>query len=117
LKNAGQLCSQSGLTPKHRESDVKVHRGRVTKQRSRMPRWALVEAVQRNGPATPAGAVKAAIIARRGTQDRSIAKVAAARRLLTLVYYGLRDGEIRCLAQAPDSPPPAEPAAEPRAAA
>jgi hypothetical protein len=28
-----------------------------------------------------------------------IARVAAARRLLSLVYYGLRDGEIRCLAQ------------------
>jgi hypothetical protein len=28
-----------------------------------------------------------------------IARVAAARKLLSLVYYGLRDGEIRCLAQ------------------
>jgi|GEM_PF-4839057 hypothetical protein len=27
-----------------------------------------------------------------------IARVAAARKLLSLVYYGLRDGEIRCLA-------------------
>jgi hypothetical protein len=26
-----------------------------------------------------------------------IARVAAARKLLTLVYYGLRDGEVRCL--------------------
>jgi hypothetical protein len=26
-----------------------------------------------------------------------IARVAAARKLLSLVYYGLRDGEIRCL--------------------
>jgi hypothetical protein len=26
-----------------------------------------------------------------------IARVAAARKLLTLVFYGLRDGEIRCL--------------------
>ena len=26
------------------------------------------------------------------------ARVAVARKLLTLVYYGLRDGEIRCLA-------------------
>ncbi len=33
---------------------------------------------------------------RRGTQ---IGRVAAARKLLILVYYGLRDGEIRCLAQ------------------
>ena len=26
-----------------------------------------------------------------------IARVAAARKLLTLVYYGLRDGEVQCL--------------------
>jgi hypothetical protein len=38
-----------------------------------------------------------AIIARRGNAARNIAKVAAARKLLTLVFYGLRDGEIRCL--------------------
>jgi hypothetical protein len=29
--------------------------------------------------------------------------VAAARKLLTLVYYGLRDGEIRCLARADEA--------------
>jgi hypothetical protein len=34
------------------------------------------------------------IEARRG---KNIAKVAAARKLLTLVYYGLRDGHIRAL--------------------
>jgi hypothetical protein len=38
-----------------------------------------------------------AIIARRGNTARNIAKVAAARTLLTLVFYGLRDGETRCL--------------------
>ena len=41
---------------------------------------------------------KDAIIARRGAQARNIAKVAAARQLLTLIFYGLRDGHIRCLA-------------------
>ena len=35
------------------------------------------------------------ITKRRGKQ---IAKVAIARQILTLCYYGLRDGEIRCLA-------------------
>jgi hypothetical protein len=35
---------------------------------------------------------------RRGT---GIGRVAAARKLLTLVYYGLRDGQVRCLAPAP----------------
>jgi hypothetical protein len=37
---------------------------------------------------------RAQISARRG---RNIATVAVARRLLTLVYYGLRDGHIRAL--------------------
>ena len=39
-------------------------------------------------------ATRADITARRG---RNIATVAVARRLLTLVYYGLRDGHIRAL--------------------
>jgi len=33
----------------------------------------------------------------RSTSRQNIAKVAAARKLLTLVYYGLRDGHIRAL--------------------
>jgi transposase len=101
--SAAQLCSWAGLTPRHRESDTKVTRGRVTKQGSRMLRWALIEAVQRAGPDTAAGAVKARIIARRGKETKNIAKVAAARKLLTLIYYGLRDGQIRALA-APATP-------------
>jgi hypothetical protein len=32
---------------------------------------------------------------RRGTQAKNTAKVAAARELLTLVFYGMRDGHIR----------------------
>ena len=50
------------------------------------------------------GAAKQAITGRRGKQARSIAKVAAARRLLTLVFYGMRDGQIRCLARPPAGP-------------
>jgi transposase len=41
-----QLASWAGLTPKHHESDTTVHRGRITKQGSRLVRWAAVEAVQ-----------------------------------------------------------------------
>ena len=36
------------------------------------------------------------ITKRRG---RKVAKVAVARQILTLSYYGLRNGEIRCLAR------------------
>lgn len=113
FKNAGQLCSWAGLTPRHRESDIKITRGHVTKQGSRVLRWALIEAIQRVPRDSVTGSVKDAIIARRGKQARNIAKVAAARRLLTLVFYGLRDGQIRCLSQTPEHPAgtPAEPAA------
>jgi transposase len=110
FKNAGQLCSWAGLTPRHRESDTKVARGHVTKQGSRPLRWALTEAIQRIPRDCAIGAVKQAIIDRRGKEARNIAKVAAARRLLTLVFYGMRDGQIRCLSK-PSGNPPATPAA------
>jgi transposase len=95
--SAQELCSWAGLTPKHRESDVKVRRGRITKQGSKLVRWAAIEAVAhiRGGPKLKADYAR--IQARRGTK---IARVAAARRLLTMVFYGLRDGQVRCLALA-----------------
>ncbi len=46
FKDAAALCSWAGLTPRHRESDTTVHRGHITKQGSRLVRWAAVEAVQ-----------------------------------------------------------------------
>jgi transposase len=93
-----QLCSWAGLTPRHRESDTKVRRGRTTKQGSRLVRWAAVEAVGRQRGATPIREAQHRIATRRGVNG--IGRVAAARKLLVLVYYGLRDGYIRCLADA-----------------
>jgi hypothetical protein len=54
-----------------------------------------VEAIQRWPDTTKIARDRKRIQARRG---RNIAKVAAARKLLTLVYYGLRDGHIRAVA-------------------
>src|SRR4029077_15326018 len=104
FRTAAQLASWAGLTPKHREADASVTRGHVTKQGARLLRWAPIEAIQRARAGSWPGDVRDAIIARRGRRARNIAKVAAARRLLALVYYGLRDGQIRCL------PDPAGPA-------
>jgi hypothetical protein len=70
-----------------------VVRGRITQQGSRLRRWALIEAVRR----TPVREARDAIIARCGPQARNIAKVAAARRLLTYVFYAMRDGHVRAL--------------------
>jgi transposase len=107
FRTAAQLCCWAGLTPRHRESDVKVARGHVTKQGSPLLRWAVIEAIQRVPRGSVIGSAKEALIARRGKEARNIAKVAAARRLLTLVFYGLRDGQIRCLSRPAQDPPPA----------
>jgi transposase len=95
--DATRLVSWAGLTPRHRESDTTVHRGPITKQGSSLVRWAAVEAAQKI-PASTSWLVssRARIGERRG---HNIATVAVARKLLTLVYYGLRDGHIRALDQ------------------
>ncbi len=90
-----RLASWAGLTPRHHESDTTVHRGRITKQGSRLVRWAAVEAVQRVPKQSRLGRRRERVAARRG---RNIGKIAAARELTHLVYYGLRDGHIRALA-------------------
>jgi transposase len=93
-----QLASWAGLTPRHHESDNVVHRGRITKQGSRLVRWAAVEAVQRVPAHTRLGRRRDRVGERRG---RNIGAVAAARELITLVFYGLRDHHIRCLSPGP----------------
>jgi transposase len=92
---ADKLCCWAGLTPRHRESDTTVKRGPITKQGSRLVRWAAIEAVARQQGGTFLRAEFRAIAERRA--NRKIARVAVARKLLKLVFYGLRDSEIRCL--------------------
>ncbi len=94
--SARHLCSWAGITPSHRESDVKVHRGHITRQGNNLVRWAAIEAVARYHGGAPIEPTFERVAKRRGTM---IARVAAARKLLSLVYYGLRDGEIRCLSR------------------
>ena len=99
---AAALCCWAGLTPRHYESDKTVHRGHISKEGDTLIRWAAVEAIQRQTePAVKA--VKDGIIARRGKNTRNIAKVAAARKMLEVVYYVLRDGQARCLTAAADA--------------
>jgi hypothetical protein len=78
----------------------RVHRGgHLSKERDALIRWAAVEAIGRQTePAVKD--VKDGIIARRGKNVRNIAKVAAARKMLDVVYYVLRDGQARCLTKA-----------------
>jgi len=90
------LASWAGLTPRHYESDNKARRGHVTKQGSRLLRWAATEACQRIREPSLAHK-RALILDRRGRSAANISKVAAARRLMHVVYYTLRDGHARCL--------------------
>ncbi|MGH2657996.1 MAG: transposase, partial [Actinomycetota bacterium] len=91
-----QLACWAGVTPRHRESDTTVRRGSITKQGSKLVRWAAVEAISRNRGGTFLQDHHDRIAKARNS--RGIARVAAARKLLHLVFYGLRDGEVRCLA-------------------
>ena len=95
---ARHLCSWAGMTPKLSESDTTSKRGRITKQGSTIVRWAVIESVARYHGGAPIEPTFRRIAERRGGRSGvKIAKVAAARKLLSLVFYGLRDGEIRCL--------------------
>jgi transposase len=69
-----KLTCWAGMTPEHRESDTTVHRGKITKQGSRLVRWAAVESVQRLPGHTRLGAFGDAVAAKRGHT------IAAARR-------------------------------------
>ena len=93
--SARHLCAWAGLTPTVRSSDARARLGHISGLGSKALRWALVEAAQKacqgGGPLRQDFE---RIAKRRG---RKIAKVAIARKILTLCYYGLRDGEIRCL--------------------
>ncbi len=92
-----KLACWAGLTPRHDESDTTVKRYGISKMGSTLVRWAAIEAVARYHGGAPIKPFYSRVAARRGNK---IARVAAARKLLALVYYGLRDGEARCLAQA-----------------
>jgi transposase len=89
-----QLACWAGLTPSHHESDTHVHRGRITKQGSRLVRWAAVESVQVLPKTSRIGQIRERVGARRG---RNIGVVAAARHQLGHVFYALRDHHVRAL--------------------
>jgi transposase len=96
FRSPDKLACWAGLTPRHRESDTTVKRGRITKQGSRLVRWAAIEAISRQRGGTFLQGDYQRIAERRN--NRNIARVAVARKLIGLVFYGLRDGHIRCLA-------------------
>ena len=86
--SADRLCSWAGLTPSEHSSAEHTRWGHISKQGSRWLRWVLVEAAARPQADPGLRAFVDRIASRRGTK---IARVALARRLLTLCFYALRD--------------------------
>ena len=75
------------------EVDVHGHDTGITKQGSKLLRWSLIEGIPIDDGG-PQLADFCCIAERRG---KNRARVAIARKVLTLAYYGLRGREIRCL--------------------
>jgi hypothetical protein len=94
------MTSLSGTrhTDRGRRSGVSSRRTRTV---ARAPHllslvlWPAIEAISKNHGDDPIKEHCRRVVELRG---RNKVRVAAARKLLTMVYYGLRDGEIRSLA-------------------
>jgi transposase len=85
-----KLCAYAGLVPSTHASGGKVFHGRITKTGSKWLRWAAIEAAQTAVRSNSEfRAYYQRIRIRKGT---NAAKVATARRLLTIVYRLLRQG-------------------------
>jgi transposase len=83
-----RLCSWAGLTPGERTSDAHTRRGHTRQAGLPLAALELVEAATTAVRDPQLGRFTAQIAQRRGPK---IARVALARRLLTLCYYALRD--------------------------
>ena len=89
--SAKQLCSYSGLVPSTYSSDKRTYHGRITKQGSSSLRWIMVEAAQK----APKYSARLARFYRRvcWRRGKKTARVALARKMLSITYYMLKRGE------------------------
>lgn len=90
FRDEKKLCAYAGLVPSTHASGGKLFHGRITKTGSKWLRWAAIEAAQTAVRCNSEfQAYYQRIKVRKGT---NAAKVATARRLLTIVYRLLRHG-------------------------
>jgi transposase len=75
--SAAHLASWCGVTPRHRESDTTLRRGPITKQGSKLVRWAAIEAAQQLRKDSWFHDQREQLVPRRN--NRSIAKTTTAR--------------------------------------
>ena len=90
FRDEKKLCAYAGIVPSTHASGGKVFHGRITKTGNKWLRWAAIEAAQTAVRSdSEFRAYYQRIRVRKGT---NAAKVATARRLLTIVYRLLRQG-------------------------
>jgi transposase len=90
FRDEKKLCAYAGIVPSTHASGGKVFHGRITKAGNKWLRWAAIEAAQTTVRSdSEFRAYYQSIRVRKGT---NAAKVANARRLLTIVYRLLRQG-------------------------
>jgi transposase len=89
------LASWAGLTPRVRNSGERVRLGSISHQGSRAP--ALGPGPGRTDRRPGRGPLKTVYERVKRRRGSKVAKVAVAREILSLCYYGLRDGQIRRL--------------------
>lgn len=90
FKGGKKLCVYAGLVPSTYASGGKVFHGRITKQGNKWLRWAVIEAVPHAIKSDPA--LYAYYEKLRIKKGNNAAKVATARRLLTIIYRVLSQG-------------------------
>jgi transposase len=87
-----QLCSYAGLVPSTYSSDERTYHGHITKQGSSSLRWIMVEATLTASRYSPRlASFYRRVCWRRG---KSTARVALARKMLSIIYYMLKRGQV-----------------------
>jgi len=86
-----KLCAYAGIVPSVRNSADTVHHGRITKHGSRMMRWVLVEAVHTHARCARDSSITKFYRCLAKTRGTSKAAVAAASKMLRVVYWMLKE--------------------------
>lgn len=87
---AGKLYCYAGVIPSTHSSGERTYHGRIINEGNKWLRWAVVEAVI---PACKKDFdIKVFYDKRARRKDNNVAKVATARRLLTIIYRILKEG-------------------------
>jgi transposase len=89
--SARKLASYAGLVPTTRSSGGHTYHGRITKQGSSWLRWAMIEGAMQ--VARRPGPLRRFYERHRRRKGAKVARVALARKLLTQIYWMLRNGE------------------------